>query len=71
MIVVVFKRFVENWKLKGCWNFEWLKKMINVNINIVMLFFIGLEYNFEKYIIGEVKILDFMKNFYDFDVSEI
>lgn len=44
--------------------------MINVNINIVMLSFTGLEHNFEKYTTGEVKTLDPMKNFYDFDVSE-
>lgn len=44
--------------------------MINVNINIVMLSFTGLEHNFEKYTTGEVKTPDSMKNFYDFDVSE-
>ena len=46
------------------------EKMINVNINIVMLSFTGLEHNFEKYTTGQVKTLDPMKNFYDFDVSE-
>lgn len=32
--------------------------------------FTGLEHNFEKYTTGEVKTLECMKDFYDFDVSE-
>ena len=35
-----------------------------------MVSFTGLEHNFEKYTRGEVKTLESMKDFYDFDVSE-
>ena len=50
--------------------FEWMKKMINVSVNILTFCFTGLEHNFEKYTRGEVKTLESMKDFYDFDVSE-
>ena len=35
-----------------------------------MFSFTGLEHNFEKYTRGEVKTLESMKKYYDYDVSE-
>ena len=46
-------------------SFEYLKQISNV-----MFSFAGLEHNFEKYTRGEVKTLECMKDFYDYDVSE-
>ena len=47
-----------------------VKQITNDIINIVMFSITGLEHNFEKYTVGEVKRLPANEEFYDFDVSK-
>ena len=44
--------------------------MVNGIINIVMFSITGLEHNFEKYSVGDVRRLPANQDFYDFDVSK-